>query len=689
MKTSIRDSQFLNVFGVGAMIDVDQQVMMPTWEINAGPNPVEIHEPILVQRIKRRGFENLTKLYKLPAETEDEVRQNAAVEAVIFPQWMYCPKCGRLNSYKSWRDGWQASLSNATGTYPKTKKTIQQVLTERFWKMPMCYACLVDKDNHIKIRGIPRLIPINYVSICAHGHIDDFPWDEWCHLNHPHPNDKKKELFFESHGELNKQRVRCSCNAVRSMADLFGRDALEKNRLTKCSGAMPWKGYKSPTDPFYCEDCNAIPQAVQRNGTNIRFPRTLSAFSVPLGLESDITEVSASPFWRAIKGKAENNQPFDQLVSVVASDLQISEQRVLDAVGSLLNNGVTTISDQDYEKYEYEAFLNALSSPSKYFEVQKVAAWGNEPNWLECLNKVVRLREISVPISFTRVYPDQDSVPESNSDKSFANAIDVKEQFVAKGDTNVLYACEGFGEGVFISFDADVLSAWYEENGKMLEREYRDLIRGQRHGCLEKKQVLLKTAIHTLVHCLMIQMSVESGYALTALRERIYCSTDGEEYYGALIYTTSADKCGTLGGVSRYADKDEFMSLLHKALLFSEHCDNDPLCSDHPSGRSSKSSCFACVFLPETSCSHFNQWLDRKLVRNQQSSKRPWKGLFSDENVLSGTCDYPTAELTDEDPVPGCSYVLDDGSVVWGYDASEPIDRSKLKSRIADEDEID
>ena len=685
MKTSIRDSQFLNVYGVGSMIDVDQQVMMPTWDVKVGSNPIEIQEPILVQRIKRRGFENLKKLYKLPAESEDGSQQDATLNSVIFPQWMYCPKCGRLDSFKNWRDGWQKSLCNEEGLYPKTKKTVKQVLTERFGRMPMCCHCREKPKK--KIKGIPRLIPMNYVSICEHGHIDDFPWDAWCHLKHPHNPTTEKKLFFESHGELNKQRVRCNCKAERSMADLFSRDALEKNSLTRCSGVMPWKGYKAPNEPFHCEACNAIPRAVQRNGTNIRFPRTLSSFSVPLALESDMVEVSASPLWNFIRQKAENNLPYDQFVSGIAFDLKISEQRVLTAIDSLLKNGTLTLSDQDYEKCEYEAFLNALSSPTKYFEVQKVPTWANSPGWLKGLNKVVRLREISVPISFTRVYPDQDSVPEQPSDQPTGTAIAVVEQLVAPNDTDVLYACEGFGEGVFISFDAAVLSAWYDENEKKLEGEYRDLIRGQRHGSLEKKYVLLKSAIHTLVHCLMIQMSVESGYALTALRERIYCSTDGEEYYGALIFTTSADKCGTLGGVSRYADKDEFMTLLRKALLFSEHCDNDPLCSDHPSGRSSKSSCFACVFLPETSCAHFNQWLDRKLMRNWQSSKRPWIGLFNEDSVLSASSDLPTTELTDEDPIPGCSYLLNDGTPVWGYDASEPIDRSKLKARIVDEND--
>ena len=685
MKTSIRDSQFLNVYGVGAMIDVDQQVMMPTWDVNVGATPIEIQEPILVQRIKRRGFEDLKKLYKLPTESEDGSQQGATLNSVIFPQWMYCPKCGRLDSFKNWRDGWQESLCGETDLYPGTRKTVQQVLTERFGRMPMCCHCRLKPKK--KNKGIPRLIPMNYVSICEHGHIDDFPWDAWCHLDHSHDDNKPKELYFESHGELNKQRVRCGCGAARSMADLFGRDALEKNSLTKCSGTMPWKGYSLPNEPFHCESCNAIPRAVQRNGTNIRFPRTLSAFSVPLMLESDIVEVSASPLWSFVKQNAEHNLPYDQFVSGIASVLKISEQRVLAAIDSLLKNGTMTLSDQDYEKCEYEAFLNALSSPTKYFEVQKVPAWENRPGWLKCLNKVVRLREISVPISFTRVYPDQDSVPEPTSDQPTATAIAVVEQLVAPDDTDVLYACEGFGEGVFISFDAAVLSAWYDENEKKLEGEYRDLIRGQRHGNFEKKYVLLKSAIHTLVHCLMIQMSVESGYALTALRERIYCSTDGEEYYGALIFTTSADKCGTLGGVSRYADKDEFMTLLRKALLFSEHCDNDPLCSDHPSGRSSKSSCFACVFLPETSCAHFNQWLDRKLMRNWQSSKRPWIGLFNEDSVLSASSDLPTTELTDEDPIPGCSYLLNDGTPVWGYDASEPIDRSKLKARIVDEND--
>jgi hypothetical protein len=297
---------------------------------------------------------------------------------------------------------------------------------------------------------------------------------------------------------------------------------------------------------------------------------------------------------------------------------------------------------------------------------------------------VVRLREISVPISFTRVFPDQGSVPDADQLQSQTNQIEVKEQFVADLNTDKLYACEGFGEGIFISFDSEVLTAWYDANQDRLSLEYRDLIRGMRYGNGEKKHVLLKTAIHSLVHCLMIQMSVDSGYALTALRERIYCSTDGEEYYGALIYTTSPDKCGTLGGVSRYADKDEFMVLLKKALAFSEHCDNDPLCSDHPSGRSSKSSCFACIFIPETSCSHFNQWLDRKLVRNVPTSKRPWKGLFDDVDI-STTIELPTEPVTDEDPIPGCSYILEDGRVIWGYDACNPVDKSKLKFRISDE----
>ena len=74
-------------------------------------------------------------------------------------------------------------------------------------------------------------------------------------------------------------------------------------------------------------------------------------------------------------------------------------------------------------------------------------------------------------------------------------------------------------------------------------------------------------------------------------------------------------------------------------------------------------------------------------MRNWQSSKRPWIGLFNEDSVLSASSDLPTTELTDEDPIPGCSYLLNDGTPVWGYDASEPIDRSKLKARIVDEND--
>ena len=678
MNTSIRDAQFLNVYGVGSMIEVDQQVVMPTWKVNTVQNQI-IEEPLLVQRLKHRGYEQLQSLHKLPVIEDDEKGEPAAaVNSVIFPQWMYCSKCGRLDSYKNWRNGWLESLQNIVGKSLKDKEYKLQKLATRFERMPMCCHCRGDR-----IYRIPRLIPANYVSICEHGHIDDFPWHSWCHNNKPHPDGTPVQLYFVSHGELNKQKVRCSCGAEASMADLLGKAALEKKGL-KCSGAMPWRGYNKPDNPFHCESCNATPIAVQRNGTNVRFPRTMSAFSVPMREDADKEQVSASKHWESIKAFAAKGESYDMFVPFVVEELAMPENRVKAAIKTLLNNGEVVIADQDYEKFEYDAFLNALSSPEKYFEVQKIPELNGCPQWLKCLNKVVRLREISVPISFTRVFPDQGSVPEADQEQPQANQIEVKEQFVAELGTNKLYACEGFGEGIFISFDTEVLTAWYEANQDRLSLEYRDLIRGMRHGNGEKKHVLLKTAIHTLVHCLMIQMSVDSGYALTALRERIYCSADGDEYYGALIYTTSPDKCGTLGGVSRYADKDEFMVLLKKALAFSEHCDNDPLCSDHPSGRSSKSSCFACVFIPETSCSHFNQWLDRKLVRNEQTSRRPWTGLFDDEGI-SATVEWPTEPITDEDPVPGCSYILEDGTEIWGYDACNSIDKSKLKFRISDE----
>jgi hypothetical protein len=89
---------------------------------------------------------------------------------------------------------------------------------------------------------------------------------------------------------------------------------------------------------------------------------------------------------------------------------------------------------------------------------------------------------------------------------------------------------------------------------------------------------------------------------------------------GILIYTSSGDSEGSLGGLVRQGKAKNLGILVKNAIADAEWCSADPVCSDI--GKSSGqgpdnvngSACHNCCILPETSCEEFNMLLDRATV---------------------------------------------------------------------------
>jgi hypothetical protein len=109
-------------------------------------------------------------------------------------------------------------------------------------------------------------------------------------------------------------------------------------------------------------------------------------------------------------------------------------------------------------------------------------------------------------------------------------------------------------------------------------------------------------------------LSLESGYSSSALRERLYV---GANMAGLLIYTSTPDADGTMGGLSRQARKGRLEGLILQALADQELCSADPLCGEGLATRGANgnhAACHSCAFLPETSCEMFNSFLDRSLL---------------------------------------------------------------------------
>ena len=112
----------------------------------------------------------------------------------------------------------------------------------------------------------------------------------------------------------------------------------------------------------------------------------------------------------------------------------------------------------------------------------------------------------------------------------------------------------------------------------------------------------------------MNELSMDAGYPVASLRERVYA---GKDRAGVLIYTASADSAGSLGGLSAQSEPGRLDAVLHSAMQRALWCTADPVCIESTaSGINNLNlvACHACMLVPETSCEKRNCFLDRALL---------------------------------------------------------------------------
>lgn len=216
-------------------------------------------------------------------------------------------------------------------------------------------------------------------------------------------------------------------------------------------------------------------------------------------------------------------------------------------------------------------------------------------------------RMVRTPLGFTRVdAPDPDADEQTNI------------VYLNKGKTEKwLPAAEVHGEGVFIEFNRDSIDAWLRDPELgALSQKYAQCYK---EFCESKEWTVttLRDAryvlMHTFAHLLIKQMSMSSGYSSSAIRERIYF---GDDMSGVLLYTGSADKEGSLGGLVELGNIDQLIVLMKDAFQEALVCTNDPECLNNvPAGNNSNgAACHSCCMISETACENGNRMLDRGLI---------------------------------------------------------------------------
>lgn len=241
-------------------------------------------------------------------------------------------------------------------------------------------------------------------------------------------------------------------------------------------------------------------------------------------------------------------------------------------------DSVCRIKQMEYNAITHHAD-SVYASNKKHFKAEEDPLPDYLLPYFKRVIRITRLREVRVLLGFTRVdAPDPDADEQTNI------------VYLNKGKTEKwLPAAEVHGEGVFIEFNRDSIDAWLRDPELgALSQKYAQCYK---EFCESKEWTVttLRDAryvlMHTFAHLLIKQMSMSSGYSSSAIRERVYF---GDDMSGVLLYTGSADKEGSLGGLVELGNIAQLIVLMKDAFQEALVCTNDPECLNNvPAGNNS------------------------------------------------------------------------------------------------------
>ena len=440
--------------------------------------------------------------------------------------------------------------------------------------------------------------PSRFITICENGHMDDFPWQWWVHRGDPSCKGKLRIFSTGNTSTLADMWVECTtCGAKRSMSGATQRDNFEG---LKCSGHHPFRPNAKN------ERCLKPLLPSQRGASNVYFSVSRSAISIPPWINPLYNLIDEH--LRLIESYQED---FGEVgVTKVYNKYFSSFSRT--EFDDALERRLKNISEfKEIKQMEYEAITHhndpAYASQKKHFKAEEDLLPAGIKKYFDRIIRITRLREVRVLLGFTRV-----DAPDPDADVQ-ANIV-----YLNKGKNEKwLPAAEINGEGIFIEFSKEMLDSWLSDaKVSALSQKYEE---SYKQFCAEKQWTItvprnaVYVLMHTFAHLLIKQMAMSSGYSSSAIRERVYFS---DSMHGILLYTGSADKEGSLGGLVELGNTNKLMMLMRDAFQEALLCTNDPECMNNipAGGNSNGAACHSCCMISETACENGNRMLDRGLV---------------------------------------------------------------------------
>ncbi len=605
---TLRPNQMITTFGPGSIVQLEHDSViimgLDFWNPSE-ENYKKIFHPHL-QRVCKKDY------FLMPISKEEETKM---IPCRSFPTWGYCSKksCRRLQKHKS-------------SPLAKFSKFV-------------CEECRND------------LLPARIILMCKYGHLDDFPWIEWTHSS---KKDKEKASScnqktcvlewnsLDKSTEFGDYYVKCrNCGSSRSMGPSTSRRGISEN-IAVCNGYSPWldKTEKCVTkikdkDGGETEVSTKV-KGVLTRATSVYFSSVISGLLIPKWRHK--VQIRYEDNEEKIRTLREHDLSLKQIAEgKIFNDLR-SEYTVDEIVGQLEKRinfiespeNDESLNEMEIKQEEYENLIETDFEGDDEIKIKTVTLTPElQSLHIDVLKKIDRLTLIKVLRYFTRGDAPNPHSTENDED-------DVTKCFISRKKSKWYPCVRNRGEGILFSINEEKLQAW-EKIPEVRKRcdaileGYKDWIYSRKwktHGTISHRYILL----HSISHALIRELSFSAGYSEASIAERIYY---GNDYNAILLYTSSPSSDGSLGGLVRQGDDENFVDLIRNSMERSKHCSRDPLCIEEkpeqkkkdgypPHTRLNGSACYVCQLLPETSCEESNRLLDRRLLFDEQM------GFFND-----------------------------------------------------------
>lgn len=634
--------------GVGSIIETIEGALMikdfDKWKyfylIEKGKIEVQENENINDDRLLKRlkfYFPDLNQIVKVPANysafynTSLPKLKDHIIDAEYFPKWMYCNKCNSIKHINDWYKGWKIAF------HSKEINKINDAFTP-----PKCYKCYQKAKQNKEKRRYYLLEQVRFIMTAPNGNIKDIPWQNWTNLSRDKDENGQKKIIFNGkccdkqdlkylkdgrNPDFTGVRIQCKnpdCKTNDKQISLGGLMGLRVPDFDKNGEVKTIRDKDGePVLDNKGNEQKVMYKAVIRTSNSVYYPLITNSLYLPtLEIKKEIRD-KIKTLYEDAEFSAEKIQ-----VKINSEKLQLTLSQIEEV---MFPENQDFIKEVDYRLREYQ-YLTTNESPDDknlVFEQEnsnELVSFG-----ITKLLKINRLKLTSVQTGYSRQEPiDKDLF----ADKTMEDFISVSQHAVkakyttSKGkNTKLLPGIESFGEGIFIDFDKERISKWFEEHSK--NKSFNERIETLKNNAetssfrrSEEKERMFANLeylatflfIHTFSHILIKELEFLTGYPATSLSERLYINEN--DMQGVLIYTMAGAE-GSFGGLVSQANSERFTKILNSALARAKDCASDPICY-HSEGQGvgglNLASCYSCGLLPETSCEEFNSYLDRAML---------------------------------------------------------------------------